>query len=309
MSANNKSRKGALGSNPLTSGIFSKTESMSVAQSASIDSIKISVHQPRQYFSETAMAELINSVKAHGILQPLLVRPLGNSEYELVAGERRYRAAKALGLANVPVTVRQMSDMEAKQFALLENLQRQDLNPVEETEGVLDLLSVVLEIDRSSVVSLLSQSARSNTDSAEIPSPVWQKAIEIFDTLGLTPESFRVNRLPLLNLPKDILNAVKQGEIEYTKARAINMLPDEELRQELLKTAIGGGWSLQQIRSYVKDTKATAKTETPISKSETPESQLSSIMSKIRSQKAWEDAAKWKKIQALMKKLDDIISS
>jgi ParB family transcriptional regulator, chromosome partitioning protein len=309
MSANNKSRKGGLGSNPLTSGIFSKTESMSVAQSALIDSIKISVHQPRQYFSETAMAELINSVKAHGILQPLLVRPLGNSEYELVAGERRYRAAKALGLANVPVTVRQMSDMEAKQFALLENLQRQDLNPVEETEGVLDLLSVVLEIDRPSVVSLLSQSARSNTDSAEISSPAWQKAIGIFDTLGLTPESFRVNRLPLLNLPKDILNAVKQGEIEYTKARAINMLPDEELRQELLKTAIGGGWSLQQIRSYVKDTKATAKTETPISKSETPESQLSSIMSKIRSQKAWEDAAKWKKIQALMKKLDDIISS
>jgi ParB family transcriptional regulator, chromosome partitioning protein len=309
MSANNKSRKGGLGSNPLTSGIFSKTESMSVAQSALIDSIKISVHQPRQYFSETAMAELINSVKAHGILQPLLVRPLGNSEYELVAGERRYRAAKALGLANVPVTVRQMSDMEAKQFALLENLQRQDLNPVEETEGVLDLLSVVLEIDRPSVVSLLSQSARSNTDSAEISSPVWQKAIGIFDTLGLTPESFRVNRLPLLNLPKDILNAVKQGEIEYTKARAINMLPDEELRQELLKTAIRGGWSLQQIRSYVKDTKANAKTETPISKSETPESQLSSIMSKIRSQKAWEDATKWKKIQALIKKLDDIISS
>ncbi len=309
MSANNISRKGGLGSNPLTSGIFSKTESMSAAQSASIDSIKISVHQPRQYFSETAMAELINSVKAHGILQPLLVRPLGNSEYELVAGERRYRAAKALGLANVPVTVRQMSDMEAKQFALLENLQRQDLNPVEETEGVLDLLSVVLEIDRPSVVSLLSQSARSNTDSAEISSPAWQKAIGIFDTLGLTPESFRVNRLPLLNLPKDILNAVKQGEIEYTKARAINMLPDEELRQELLKTAIGGGWSLQQIRSYVKDTKATTKTETTISKSETPEAQLSSIMSKIRSQKAWEDAAKWKKIQALMKKLDDIISS
>lgn len=308
MSVNNKPRKGGLGSNPLSSGIFSKTESMSAAQSASIDSIKISVHQPRQYFSETAMAELINSVKAHGILQPLLVRPLGNSEYELVAGERRYRAAKALGLANVPVTVRQMSDMEAKQFALLENLQRQDLNPVEETEGVLDLLSVVLEIDRPSVVSLLSQSARSNTDAAEISSPAWQKAIGIFDTLGLTPESFRVNRLPLLNLPKDILNAVKQGEIEYTKARAINMLPDEELRQELLKTAIGGGWSLQQIRSYVKDTKATTKTETPISK-ETPESQLSSIMSKIRSQKAWEDAAKWKKIQALMKKLDDIISS
>ena len=309
MSANNKSGKGGLGSNPLISGIFSKTESTNVAQSTSINSIKISVHQPRQYFSETAMTELINSVKAHGILQPLLVRPLGNSEYELVAGERRYRAAKFLELANVPITVRQMSDTEAKQFALLENLQRQDLNPIEETEGVLDLLSVVLEIDRPTVVSLLSQSARSKNDAAEILSPEWQKAIEIFDTLGLTPESFRVNRLPLLNLPKDILNAVKKGEIEYTKARAINMLPDEELRQELLKTAIKGGWSLKQIRSYVKDTKAAAnKNEPPVSKLETPESQLLLIMSKIRSQETWKDTAKWKKIQALMKKLDDIIS-
>jgi ParB family transcriptional regulator, chromosome partitioning protein len=307
MSANNKPRKGGLGSNPLSSGIFSKTESMSAAQSAPIDSIKISVHQPRQYFSETAMAELINSVKAHGILQPLLVRPLGNNEYELVAGERRYRAAKALDLANVPVTVRQMTDSEAKQFALLENLQRQDLNPVEETEGVLDLLSVVLEQDRSSVVLLLSQSARSNADSSDTAAPEWKKVIEIFDTLALTPESFRVNRLPLLNLPSDILDAVKRGEIEYTKARAINMLPESEQRQELLKTAIGSGWSLQQIRSYVKDTKAANNTKNPSPKLETPDSQISSVMSRIRAQKSWENPAKWKKIQALLKKLDDII--
>ncbi len=307
MSANSKPRKGGLGSNPLTSGIFSKTELMSVVQSASIDSIKISVHQPRQYFSETAMAELINSVTAHGILQPLLVRPVGNNEYELVAGERRYRAAKALGLANVPVTVRQMSDTEAKQFALLENLQRQDLNPVEETEGVLDLLSVVLEQDRSSVVLLLSQSARSNADSSYTSTPEWRKVMEIFDTLALTPESFRVNRLPLLNLPSDILDAVKRGEIEYTKARAINMLSEAEQRQELLKTAIGSGWSLQQIRSYVKDTKSANNTKIPPLKVETPDSQLSSVINRIRSQKVWENPSKWKKVQALLKKLDDII--
>ncbi len=307
MSANNKPRKGGLGSNPLSSGIFSKTESMSAAQSAPLESIKISVYQPRQYFSETAMAELINSVKAHGILQPLLVRPVGNNEYELVAGERRYRAAKALGLANVPVTVRQMTDSEAKQFALLENLQRQDLNPVEETEGVLDLLSVVLEQDRSSVVLLLSQSARSNIDSSDTFTSEWQKVVEIFDTLALTPESFRVNRLPLLNLPNDILDAVKRGEIEYTKARAINMLPESEQREKLLKTAIGGGWSLQQIRSYVRDAKATNNTKNSPPKSEAPDLQISSVMNRIRTQKSWENPAKWKKIQALLKKLEDTI--
>lgn len=305
MPANSKSRKSALGINPLALGVFNKTESTSDPQSVATDSISISPHQPRRYFSEVAMAELINSVEAHGILQPLLVRPMGDDRYELVAGERRYRAAKALNLSDVPVTIRKMTDPEAKQFALIENLQRQDLNPVEETEGVLELLSVILDKDRSSVVSLLSQSARSTAPDSENVSPEWLKAVEVFNVLGLTPESFRVNRLPLLNLPAEILEAVQRGEIEYTKARAINTLADDLKRLELLKIATSGGWSLQQIRAYIRENKA--RTTPP--QTDTPEAQVAAVMNRICAQKAWKEPAKWKKIQTLLKRLDDLVSS
>lgn len=115
--------------------------------------------QPRTYFDETAMAELTKSVKQHGVLHPIIVRPIGESRYELVAGERRYKAAKAAGLSEVPVVIQTLSDLEVVQYALMENLQREDLNPVEETEGILQLLELKLETDRPSVISLLNQMA------------------------------------------------------------------------------------------------------------------------------------------------------
>ena len=90
------------------------------------------------------MESLVESVGREGILQPLLVRPVGD-KYELVAGERRYRAAQECSLKEVPVTIREMSDPQAIQYALTENLQREDLNPIEETEGILDLLSTVTQ--------------------------------------------------------------------------------------------------------------------------------------------------------------------
>src|SRR5919202_4468060 len=110
----------------------------------SLDTLKLPESQPRRYFDPRAMDELVGSIQRHGILQPLLVRPLGEDraeQYEIVAGERRYRAAREAGLAEVPAVVRKIGDEEAVQYALLENLQREDLNPVEETEGILRLLA------------------------------------------------------------------------------------------------------------------------------------------------------------------------
>jgi ParB family chromosome partitioning protein len=100
------------------------------------------------------MQYLVESIKSEGILQPLLVRPVGK-KYEVVAGERRYRAALEAGLTEVPATIREMTDDQAVQYALVENLQREDLNPVEETEGILSLLSLRLECDIAKVTSLL----------------------------------------------------------------------------------------------------------------------------------------------------------
>src|SRR5512136_1925538 len=107
-----------------------------VAHFVPVASIVPAKYQPRHYFDEGAMQELTASVREHGILHPLLVRPAGIGQYELVAGERRYRAARAVGLTEVPVVVREMTDSQAVQYALVENLQRQDLNPLEETEGI-----------------------------------------------------------------------------------------------------------------------------------------------------------------------------
>ncbi|NJO94561.1 MAG: ParB/RepB/Spo0J family partition protein [Hydrococcus sp. RM1_1_31] len=102
------------------------------ASLVSLKDINLPQQQPRRYFDEQALQELISSIKQHGILQPLLVRPLSSGGYELVAGERRYRAAMESELTEVPVVVRELNNSEALQIALIENLQREDLNPVEE---------------------------------------------------------------------------------------------------------------------------------------------------------------------------------
>jgi ParB family transcriptional regulator, chromosome partitioning protein len=120
-----------------------------------LSDIVLPQHQPRRYFDPQALKELVSSVKQHGILQPLLVRPIGGGKYELVAGERRYRAGQEAKLEVAPVVVRELSDDQAFQLALIENLQREDLNPVEETEGILHLLSIRLHCDVEAVKSLL----------------------------------------------------------------------------------------------------------------------------------------------------------
>jgi ParB family transcriptional regulator, chromosome partitioning protein len=101
-----------------------------------LDRIVSAQYQPRQYFDEDTMQRLTASVTEHGILQPLLVRPVGD-KYELVAGERRYKAATEAGLTEVPALVRKLANEEAMQYALVENLQREDLNSIEEVEGIL----------------------------------------------------------------------------------------------------------------------------------------------------------------------------
>ena len=100
-----------------------------------ISEIEPNRDQPRKQFDEAALADLAASIEQHGVLQPLLVRPLPGGGYQLVAGERRWRASRMAGLTEVPVIVREMTDREASELALIENLQRQDLNPMEEALG------------------------------------------------------------------------------------------------------------------------------------------------------------------------------
>ena len=110
------------------------------AEDSGISTVRLSeiepnLSQPRKEFDEEALNELADSIAAHGVLQPLLVRPIKNGMYQIVAGERRWRAARIAGLSEVPVLIRELSDEETDQVALIENIQREDLNPVEEAMG------------------------------------------------------------------------------------------------------------------------------------------------------------------------------
>lgn len=134
--------------------LFKEEDDELTSSTVQLDKIVLPATQPRRYFDPQAMQSLVESVKQNGILQPLLVRPAGD-KYELVAGERRYRAAQTAALTSVPVTVQEMSDEQAVQYALTENLQREDLNPVEETEGTLQLLALRLGCETAQVSSVL----------------------------------------------------------------------------------------------------------------------------------------------------------
>lgn len=273
-----------------------------------ITQIVLPEQQPRRYFNPQAMQKLVESVKQHGILQPLLIRPTGDGTYELVAGERRYRAAKSLDLAEVPAFIREMTDEQAFQFALLENLQREDLNPVEETEGILQLLALKLNQPQESIINLLNQAAHPERNPVDnvIHTEEWQTVQEVFASIGrFTPESFRTNRLPLLNLPDEVLEALRQGEIEYTKARAIARIKDQDSRKTLLEKAITEGLSLTQIKEYITATqsKGTAPASSPI------RSRITETLQRVKRAKSLDDPKKQKRLEKLLEELNTLIET
>lgn len=279
-----------------------------VEQSIATTDIHLPQQQPRKYFSPQGMESLITSVGEHGILQPLLVRPLklGNG-YELVAGERRYRAAQAVGLAEVPVVIRELTDRDAVQVGLLENLQREDLNPIEETEALLQLLCMSLTSSREEIISLLNQVAHIKKQGNELTNNVirtqWEKIEQVFKIVGkLTPDSFRSNRLPLLNLPSDILEVLRQGQLEYTKARLIAQLKDEEQRKKLLVKAIEANLSVTEIREWIKSLKSSENKNTLAER-------VKSTYKRMKQTKLWEDPKKRKTLEKLLGQLEELIDN
>nr|WP_252973366.1 ParB/RepB/Spo0J family partition protein [Thermus thermophilus] len=209
--------------------------------------------QPRKRFE--GLEALAHSIREKGVLQPLLVRPLGDGKYAIVAGERRYRAALMAGLSEVPVRVVDLSEKEARLLALVENLQREDLNPYEETVGVLALLSEDLGKPVEEVVGLLRRMRKEKRGEAGhnvMASPEAQRVEEVFQALGrMTWESFVQNRLPLLNLPEDLRATLEEGAIPYTAALELKKVKDEALRKALLEE-VKAGLSLRDLKARVR---------------------------------------------------------
>jgi ParB family chromosome partitioning protein len=276
---------------------------------ASISKIRLLANQPRRYFDSEKLQQLTDSVKQHGILEPLLVRPLQQGEYELVAGERRYRAAKAVGLETVPITVRELSDQEALQLALIENLQREDLNPIEETEGVLELMKLTMECSREEISEALTQMATAQKKGVDLSGNVSRQIESITNvlesTIGLTPESFRTSRLPLLNLPPDILDALRQGKLEYTKALAIARIKDEAQRHKLLKDAIAQELSLSKIKEQIAAINA-ANTDLEVEPLPLKK-RFDSAYQRVKKSKVWDDPKKQRQVEKLLAQLEALV--
>jgi ParB family chromosome partitioning protein len=271
--------------------------------------IELPARQPRRYFDIQKQASLVESIREHGILQPLIVRPSPKEKgkYELVAGERRFRAGSSLDLELAPVIVYDLNNDQAWQFALLENLQREELNPIEETEAILQLIESKLQVSREQIANLLNSAANKERQSVNnvIHSEKWRELEAIFTSLGkFTPNSFRVNRLPLLNLPEDILKALREGEIEYTKGKAISKIKDEEHRKKLLEQAISEDLALSQIRERI----VALDLQEQKAPSPSPQQEITEIYHQLKKTQLWKkDPKKWRKAQTLLKKLKELV--
>jgi ParB family transcriptional regulator, chromosome partitioning protein len=288
-----------------TDALFCEPDTDSL-QTIALDRIQLPPQQPRKYFDPTAMAGLVASVKAHGVLEPILVRPLAGGLYELIAGERRYRAATAAGSIDIPAITKDISATEAWQIALIENLLREDLNPIEETEGILELLALRLNLDRERVTALLYgllNNKQRMTDRV-ISHPQGLAVIEIFEQIGSSWESFIANRLPLLKLPADILAAIGAGNLEYTKGRAIARLEDPQARAELLQLAIAEGYSLVQIRQWISQrlAQSVADRSTP-----SLQARFDRVLKQAKKSRVWSDTKKQKKLEKLISQLEDLV--
>ena len=193
-------------------------------------------NQPRTNFDEDALAELADSIEKHGLIQPIVVRPTSSGVYQIVAGERRWRACRMAGLSEVPVVIKELDDQKYFEIALIENLQREDLNAVEEAQGYKTLIDVY---------SLTQE--------------------QVAESVGKS-RSAVTNALRLLNLNDNALEALKNGKITAGHARAILAAEDDEMAAAMLKAALAGA-SVRELEAMTKVKANGNKKASPTAKS------------------------------------------
>lgn len=228
-------KKGGLGR-----GLDALFADNSIEEIASTSAVKLKImdiepnrDQPRKIFDEDALAELADSIAKHGVIQPLLVRPMPDGSYQLVAGERRWRASRMAGLTEVPVVIKELSDDEAMALALIENLQREDLNAIEEAQGIKALMDTLL----------LTQD-------------------EAAERVGKSRPAV-ANALRLLKLPDSVIALVSDGKLSPGHARALLGFKDE---QDIIETAdliIEKGLTVRDVEKLVKKRNKEPKAEKP----------------------------------------------
>lgn len=208
--------KGGLGAGLDT--LFSdNTNDIQVKKTLRTAEIEPNRDQPRKAFSDEAITALADSIREHGMLQPILVRPISTGGYQIVAGERRWRAARMAGLDEVPVNIRELSDLETMQIAIIENLQRENLNPVEEAAGYNELIEK-FGMTQEKVAKMVGRS-----------------------------RSAVANAVRLLSLPERVLKMLENGELSAGHARALLGFEDEEMLIATALRAADGGLTVRQV--------------------------------------------------------------
>lgn len=185
--------------------------------------------QPRKFFDDEEIKGLMESIKQHGILQPVIVRPLSHG-YMLIAGERRWRAAKQLGMKEIPAIVRDTDEIQSLEIALIENIQREDLNPIEKAKGFKELIDK-FDLTQEQVAKAMGKDRSSVT-----------------------------NYLRLLDLPQEIQDNVSRGTLSMGHARAIASIQGKDVQIKLCEQIIKEGWSVRQTEMIASMEKKQTKT-------------------------------------------------
>ena len=212
------------------SAIFSEndTEDKNEVVTLKISQIEPNRTQPRRTFDEDALQELALSISEHGVLQPILVRPMIYGGYQIVAGERRYRASRMAGLTEIPAIVRELSDSETIQIALIENLQRSDLTTLEEAMGYQTLMDEY-DFSQEDVARIVGKS-----------------------------RSAVANTLRLLSLPDEVKDLLEQGKLSAGHARALLIVEDDKIAVDTARKIVSDGLSVRETEKLVKKTESAA---------------------------------------------------
>lgn len=200
-------------------GSKEKVSELDSVLEVAIDQVHHNPRQPRQNFSSEDLEDLVGSIKQHGILQPLLVSVRDDGQYELIAGERRLRSAKEAGLSKVPVVARSVNDQEKLELALIENIQRQDLNALEEAVAYKSLIDE-FEMTQEEVARRVGK-ARPTV----------------------------ANTVRLLDLPEEMQDALREGKLSRSHARTLLAEDDQEKQKQLFQAILGGGVTVREIEA------------------------------------------------------------
>ncbi|MGC1528343.1 MAG: ParB/RepB/Spo0J family partition protein [Phormidesmis sp.] len=314
MSKSNSKESFNLAGRGVLSGLLSNQQPSRVrnkdaaAEWISVDQIVRSPFQPRQFFAQESIDSLAKAFEQHGFRGAINVRSKDDGTYELVAGERRWRAAQQAQLKQVRCIVDAYTDEEALEFALMENLQREDLSKLEETEGILNFIEIKLGIAREEAIGIIRTEGHSDkTARSDVaPSKELKQIEELLSLFDIGLQTFRTKNLRTLSLPEDLKAAHLEENLSYSSALELSKVKGTSERQALLEKALQENMSFRTIKDHVKRTvKGDSQSD---GKNDALVKRFDGIARRVKSQRSAIKTGKAKRIQKLLSELESLLS-